>query len=614
MNDLDLVIRRASIAPSSIDIEARTAEVVWSTGARVLRSPWFGDRFYEELSLDPKHVRLERLTSGRAPLLDAHNGSDTRAVVGVVETARLQNGEGTARVRFAKDDEHADQIWNKVQQRILQNISVGYRVHKLEKVRDGEGEIPVMRATDWEPFEISIVPMGADAGATFRAAHLPLHEEPTMPIEIPTPAETERERTAEILRVVRLARLDQALAEELIASGASTEQARRVVLDRLVREQERQGGPRPGPSGVGVETGGGSVEEFRAAATDGLLLRAGIALAKPHAAARDFTSTSIHEIARTCLSRSGIRHTGMSSERLIERAMTTSDFPEILKDGIGKAIRRGYETEPSSHRAWVRTVGVRDFKDQLRPILGSAPDLEQVLEHGEYPEGSLTEDSTSYRIAKYGRIVALTWETLVNDDLGAFLRVQPALGAAARRKEADTVYALFALNAGAGPTMQDNTALFHSNHANLTSAGSLDAALLGAGRTLLRKQTAVGGGYLALTPRFLIVPPDHEDATERLIAAAGRLVVDSAANVVTQWIGGLELVVEPRLASGAIYLAAGSEQIDTFELGLLGENEDGPTIIEDREFVIDIIRWKVRHVFGAKALDWRGLVKMPISG
>jgi phage major head subunit gpT-like protein len=304
----------------------------------------------------------------------------------------------------------------------------------------------------------------------------------------------------------------------------------------------------------------------------------------------------------------------MSTERLIERAMTTSDFPEILKDGIGKAIRQGYETEPSSHRAWVRTVGVRDFKDQLRPILGSAPELEKVLEHGEYHEGSLTEDSTSYKVEKFGRIVALTWETLVNDDLGAFLRVQPALGQAARRKEADTVYALFALNAAAGPVMQDGTALFHSTHGNLTSAGSLDAALLGAGRTLLRKQTAVGGGYLALTPRFLIVPPDHEDATERLISAAGRLVVDAAANVVTQWIGGLELVVEPRLASGAIYLAAGSDQIDTFELGLLGENEDGPTIIEDREFVIDIIRWKVRHVFGVKALDWRGLVKMPISG
>jgi len=46
--------------------------------------------------------------------------------------------------------------------------------------------------------------------------------------------------------------------------------------------------------------------------------------------------------------------------------------------------------------------------------------------------------------------VSLTWETLVNDDLSAFPRVQPALGQAAWRVEADTVYALLALNAGAG--------------------------------------------------------------------------------------------------------------------------------------------------------------------
>ena len=46
--------------------------------------------------------------------------------------------------------------------------------------------------------------------------------------------------------------------------------------------------------------------------------------------------------------------------------------------------------------------------------------------------------------------MSLTWETLVNDNLSAFLRVQPALAQAARRGEADTVYALFALNAGAG--------------------------------------------------------------------------------------------------------------------------------------------------------------------
>lgn len=611
----DLITRLATITPTTINAETRTAEVVWTTGARVLRGVF--EQFYEELSLDPKHVRMERLTSGRAPVLAAHNGEDLEATIGVVESARLGHGQGIARVRFAKGDAKADAAWNKVEQGILRNVSVGYKVHRYEKQSGGDLQIPTMRATDWEPFELSVVPMGADAGAAFRASHYLQEDtvimEPNVTDATPNPAEAERERTSSILRIVRTVKLEPALAEELIGNGTSLDQARALVLNRLVDQQERMGGPAVGPSGVSVDVGPASVDDFRAAAADGLLLRAGVMLAKPHAAARDLATSSVHEIARVCLSRGGGRHSNLSAERLIERAMTTSDFPLILADAVGKSLRRGWETEPASHRDWVRPAPVANFKDQLRPILGSAPSLQPVLEHGEYTEGPMDEDSTSYRVGKFGRIVALTWETLINDDVNAFLRVQPGLGQAARRLEADTVYALFTLNAGAGPTMQDSVALFHATHLNLTSAGTFDAALLGAARTLLRKQTAVGGGYLSLVPRFLVVPAERETAAEMLLAAATRQTVAAAELPPPDWVARLRLVVEPRLANTAAYLFADTAQVDTVELGLLTENMDGPALFEEREFIRDVQRWKVRHVFGAKFLDWRGAVKMPIS-
>ncbi|MGH8698097.1 MAG: prohead protease/major capsid protein fusion protein [Burkholderiales bacterium] len=612
---MELITRKASIIPASINAEQRTAEVIWSTGARVLRAPWFGDKFFEELSLAPGHVRMDRLTSGRAPLLDAHNGFDTRAVVGVVESARLEGGQGMARVRFAKDDEHADEIWNKVTQNILTNVSIGYRIHKAEKI-EAEGKPPTVRAVDWEPYEISVVPIGADPGAHFRSL---LTEEPSMDTTMnddkkPAAPDAERERAATITRIVRIAKLEPTLAEEMISSGASLDAARSRVLELMIRRSGDDLGPPPGPSGVRFEVGPAIGDDFRAAAVDSLLLRAGIAVTKPHAAARDLGTPSIHALARTCLSRAGIRHGSLTIDALLSRAMTTSDFPLILADSVGKAVRNGYETEPASHRAWVRPVPVRDFKDQKRPILGSAPGLLQVGEHGEYTEGSMDEDSATYKVSKFGRIVALTWETLVNDDLGAFLRVQPALGQAARRKEADDVYALFALNAAAGPTMQDSVALFHATHGNLGTTGTYDAALLGAARTLLRKQTALGGGYLSLVPRFLIVPAEREQASEVLLAAATRTITTApSSDTVPSWIGDLRLVVEPRLANGAVYLAADPPQIDTCELGLLEANQDGPTVETEREFIVDTQRYKVRHVFAAKFLDWRGIVKQPLS-
>ena len=297
--------------------------------------------------------------------------------------------------------------------------------------------------------------------------------------------------------------------------------------------------------------------------------------------------------------------------------MSTSDFPAILAGSLHGALRNGYELEPASHREWVRVASVEDFRLQARPILGSAPDLHQVNEGGEYEQGSLTDDLAKYSVTKFGRIVSLTWEALVNDNLSSFIRLNPALGQAARRKESDSIYVLFGLNAGAGPTMQDGIALFDAAHANVAAQLALGTQSLAAGRALLRKQTTIGGGHLSLIPRYWIVPPEFESAAEATIANASRPV--STEKTTAEWIGTLKLVVEPRLAATATYLAAGFDQIDTVELGVLDAagsvggfpGGPGPVIETDLGFVRDELKWKVRHTFGAAVLDWRGLVKMP---
>lgn len=160
---------RADVVPSTLDDAKRTVQVTWTTGARVLRG--FFDQYWEELSLDPKHVRMDRLNSGSAPLLNSHNAEDLSSVIGVVEGASLQKSKGIATVRFAQaaDDPAADQIFRKVKDGIIKNVSVGYRVHKMDKVSSAEGEIPVYRAVDWTPHEVSMVAIGADSAATVRA-------------------------------------------------------------------------------------------------------------------------------------------------------------------------------------------------------------------------------------------------------------------------------------------------------------------------------------------------------------------------------------------------------------------------------------------------------------
>ncbi len=164
---------RASFVPSTLNEDRRTVDIVWTTGARVFRSGgFFSDPFYEELSLDPKHVRMERLESGRAPFLNAHNAVDANAVIGVIESARLEAKQGVATVRFAKaeDDAEADKIFRKVKDGILTNVSVGFQRHKAEQIESKDTELDTVRVIDWEPFEASILPMGADIDAVVRSS------------------------------------------------------------------------------------------------------------------------------------------------------------------------------------------------------------------------------------------------------------------------------------------------------------------------------------------------------------------------------------------------------------------------------------------------------------
>lgn len=232
---LPQLTRAATFRPKSVNEEARTVELVWTTGARVMRG--YYDRFWEELSLDPKHVRMRRLNNG-APFLNSHNTYDVADVIGVVESARLDGDKGIAIVRFAKaeDDPEADKIFRKIKDGILQNISVGYRVYKMEKTEDGADKIPVYRAVDWEPYEISTVPIGADDGAGTRAADSDRYPCVFVTRQEKKPMADEEKPTVTVT-VAQPAPVDPAVAATRAATTAKIEDAKALAA-KLTAERE----------------------------------------------------------------------------------------------------------------------------------------------------------------------------------------------------------------------------------------------------------------------------------------------------------------------------------------------------------------------------------------
>ena len=173
--------REASIAQASAQAEKRIFEVVWTAGAEVPRYDWMRDQVYVEvLQVDDQSIRLDRLNSGRAPLLDAHARWSLDSVIGVVEkgSVSIENGESRATVRLSNREELAGVVQD-VRDGIIANVSCGYVVHAFrEEMRENRLYRIV---TDWEPNEISFVPVGADAAAGLRSADGKIAPDPKLP-------------------------------------------------------------------------------------------------------------------------------------------------------------------------------------------------------------------------------------------------------------------------------------------------------------------------------------------------------------------------------------------------------------------------------------------------
>lgn len=144
--------RQFRIDSRKIDEKNRTVELSFSSDEPYER--WFG---FEVLGHNAGEVRMDRITSGMAPLLKDHNRS---IQTGVIESARLVGGKGRAVVRFSKRQYGEDEFQDVVDG-IRGNVSVGYMVHAMELVSEKDG-VSTYRVTDWEPLEISIVSIPAD--------------------------------------------------------------------------------------------------------------------------------------------------------------------------------------------------------------------------------------------------------------------------------------------------------------------------------------------------------------------------------------------------------------------------------------------------------------------
>ena len=211
--------RAMQVERSAIDEAARTVVLAFASETPYER--WWG---IEILDIAATSMRQGRLRSG-ANLLCDH---DTKDVVGVVESVEI-GADRVARavVRFGKSA-RAEEVWQDVRDGIRRNVSVGYLIHKAQLIETKEG-LETYRVTDWEPFEVSMVSVPADAtvgvGRSLETLAAPAIEReqpapatPTEPAPIETPIEEKAMTTPEV-KVEVVAQRDHAKEIAIIAAG-----------------------------------------------------------------------------------------------------------------------------------------------------------------------------------------------------------------------------------------------------------------------------------------------------------------------------------------------------------------------------------------------------------
>jgi hypothetical protein len=589
------------------------------------RSSWFDEPWVEILGHKSSEVDLSRLNSG-APVLANHDRGATAstspmASIGVVDKAWIEDGVGRAEIRLSRRPEIAGLLQD-IADGIVRNVSVGYQINERTLLRSHSDAPDEYRVTSWTPMEISLVDLPADAtigigrSQNFEVVQLPdsgdtqrkesvmdnkEQDQPNLDVIRREAIAAERARVIEINEAVRGLRLDQSFADELIAKDTSADEARRQAIAKAAERSNDQIMPRMGH----IETLVDEVETRRAGVEEALLHRYNPAQHKLSDNGKRFSGLSLIEIGRELLTQRGVDIRGMSRDQIATRAMlTTGDFPYILANVANKTLRQAYEAAPQTFKPFTRMVTAPDFKTIARTALGDSPTLEKVNEHGEYKYGSVSEARETYAIASYGKIVALTRQTLINDDLSAFTRLPEMFGRAAADLESDTVWGIITANAA----LADSIALFHASHGNLPSGAAISVAQLGVCRAAMRVQNSLDGRKINVTPRYLLVPAALETIAQQFTSQA---YAASASSSINPFAGALQVLAEPRLdtaSTTAWYMAADPAQIDTIEYAYL-EGNQGVYLETKDGWEIDGVEFKARLDFGAKAIDFRGLVK-----
>lgn len=328
---------------------------------------------------------------------------------------------------------------------------------------------------------------------------------------------------------------------------------------------------------------------------------------------------------------------------LLKEAETTSDFPLLFGTVLERTLLAKYQIAKPDWRTYMATGTQNDFRlANAFGIVGLQGQLSAVKERGEYQADKLTEGKFGIQLKKYGKKFPISWEAMINDDLGAFNDVAERLANGALRTEFFQATSLFVSSTG------PNTTLFQSGGAHpidgksFTNKGTLTlnggTAIDNLATTVLAMKTQkdADGEPIIVTRFHLVVPAALEVAA--LKALSNNLLIASSLgstsargvetneNIIAKF--PITLHVNPYLdiidtthGTTTWYLFADPQADGAAAKMNFLRGRENPEIVQkvsdkltlgggavsplEGDFDSDSMQWRVRHIMGGAVLDPR---------
>ena len=304
----------------------------------------------------------------------------------------------------------------------------------------------------------------------------------------------------------------------------------------------------------------------------------------------------------------------------IKAAFSTVSLPGILSNVAQKKLLQAYRAQPIIATSLCTSADLSDFKENQRFRLTDIGDLKPVGADGEIKDGGVSEEKAVNQLDTYAKKFCLTRKMIINDDLGAFLKVPTAMGNRAAR----LVDQLFFQRLMANPTMVDGKPLFSTNHKNLLTGATsaLSADSLKKAIKVFLDQTDADGQPVNVEPSILLVPTALKFLAVELTRGAALMMSGGAENTIRPTLNvlaeqNLQIVSSPYLSNAkydgasdaAWYLFGRPGTVDTFEIGYL-KGKRTPTVERgDLDFNVLGIWFRVYFDVGIREQDHRGMVK-----